>query len=188
MSNQPTDSQVVKITKRPARLSYPQLFEPKSYQGSKPAYSAVFLLDKKTNAADIEAIKAGIDACKKAKWGNKPVTLKGTCLHEGIEKEDTDGYGEHIMFVSCRNEAKSGTPKPGVVDQKLQPITAESGKLYAGCYVYATIRLWAQDNQYGKRVNASIRNVQFVKDGTPFGEKPVAAEDEFEEVPEESVV
>ncbi len=42
------------------------------------------------------------------------------------------------------------------------------------------IRLWYQDNHYGKRINASLRNVQFVKDGEPFGAKPVAPEEDFE--------
>lgn len=178
------DPLIVKLTKRPVRLSYPNLFTPKAGpEGGKAAYSATFLLNKKTNAEDIAAIKAAIEAAKKAQWGTKPVTLKGTCLRDGIEKDDTDGYGEEVMFISARNERR-----PGVVDKSLQPLTEADGKPYAGCYVYATIRVWAQDNKFGKRINASLRNVQFVKDGEPFGEKVVSPENDFEEIPEDAVV
>jgi hypothetical protein len=31
------------------------------------------------------------------------------------------------------------------------------------------VELWAQDNQYGKRINASLGGVQFAKDGESFG-------------------
>lgn len=175
---------IVKLTRTPVRLSYPQLFEPKAGpEGGKAAYSAVFLLDKKTNAADIAAIQAAIAKVKEAQWGKKPVQLKGTCLRDGSEKAETDGYGPDVMFISARNEKR-----PGVVDRDLTPLAAEDGKPYAGCYVFATIRLWAQDNKFGKRVNASLRNVQFIKDGDPFGEKTTPAGEEFEAQPEESIL
>jgi hypothetical protein len=39
--------------------------------------------------------------------------------------------------------------------------------------------VWAQDNQYGKRINAALRAVQFVKDGAPFGEGNIDVSQEF---------
>lgn len=173
-----TEQVVLKLTKTPVRLSYPNLFEPKSGpDGGKPVFSASFILDKKANGAEIKEIQAAIAKIKTATWGSKPVQLKGVCLRDGAEKNDTDGYGDTVMFISARSERR-----PGVVDRNLSPLSAEDGKPYAGCYVFATLRLWAQDNKFGKRVNAALRNVQFVKDGTPFGEKPVAAEEEFAEL------
>ena len=174
----PSEQVVIKLTARPVRLSYPALFEARAFQGadgniSKPAFSATFLLDKAANAIDIKAIQAGIEKVKASQWPGKKLTVK-TCLHDGSEKADTDGYGEGVMYVSARSDKR-----PGVVDRDLSPLTAEDGKPYAGCYVFATIRLWAQDNQWGKRINASLRNVQFIKDGDPFGEKPVAPDEDF---------
>jgi tripartite-type tricarboxylate transporter receptor subunit TctC len=55
-----------------------------------------------------------------------------------------------------------------VVGRKLEVLTEDDNKPFAGCYVNATIRLWAQDNQYGKRINAQLRAVQYVKDGAAF--------------------
>ena len=181
MSAQDQDPLIVKFTKVPVRLSYPSLFEAKAFgggtDGAKPKFSAVFLLDKKRNAADIKAMQTAIAvAIREGLKGKHPGTDK-ICLKDGSAKEDTDGYGPDVMFVSASSETR-----PGVVDKDLTPLVSADGKPYAGCYVYATIRLWAQDNKWGKRVNATLRNVQFVKDGEPFGEKRVAPEDEFDAI------
>jgi hypothetical protein len=69
-----------------------------------------------------------------------------------------------------------------VVDLQGNPLVTTDGKPYAGCYVNANIDVWWQDNKYGKRVNASLRSVQFVKDGESFGAGPLDAAKEFEDV------
>jgi len=69
----------------------------------------------------------------------------------------------------------------------MTPLVKEDGKPYAGCYVNANIELYAYSHpKGGKGVSASLRAVQFLKDGESFGAGPVNAEDEFEAV-EESV-
>lgn len=158
-----------------ARLSFPALFEAKAFNDGKPAFKAVLILNKKTQAAQIAKIEATIELVKKEEWKGKAVKLLGTCLKDGAEKADLDGYGDEVVFVSASNPKRIL-----VVDRARTPLTAEDGKPYAGCYVNATIRVWAQDNKFGKRINASLRAVQFYKDGEPFGEKPAQAEDEFE--------
>lgn len=163
----------MKIQLNNVRLSYPNLFQPKASEGSgKPKYSANFILDKKKHAALIKEIQLAIETIQKEQLKGKSVL--GVCLKDGSLKQDTDGYGPDIMFVSASNEAR----RP-VVDRNISPITEQDGKIYAGCYVNATIRLWAQDNKYGRRVNADLRAVQFVKDGDSFGESRVNVEDEF---------
>jgi hypothetical protein len=62
------------------------------------------------------------------------------------------------------------------------PLTEADGKPYAGCYVNASIELWAQDNNYGKRVNASLGGVQFARDGDAFAGGGAASEDEFDDL------
>ena len=44
----------------------------------------------------------------------------------------------------------------------------------------ALVDFWAQDNQFGKRVNATLTGVQFVRDGDSFGGARVAAADDFD--------
>jgi hypothetical protein len=69
-----------------------------------------------------------------------------------------------------------------VVDANLNPLTAGDNVIYAGCYCNVTVRLWVQNNKWGKSVNAELRGVQFVKDGESFGAAPVKAEDEFKPI------
>jgi hypothetical protein len=42
--------------------------------------------------------------------------------------------------------------------------------------------VWAQDNKYGKRINASLEAIQFVRHGEAFGAKPVIAEEVFDDL------
>ncbi|MWN55950.1 ssDNA-binding protein, partial [Escherichia coli] len=54
----------------------------------------------------------------------------------------------------------------------------------AGCYVNAVIDIWAQDNNFGKRINASLGGVQFLRDGDAFAGGGVASADDFDDISE----
>ena len=162
-----------------ARLSFPALFRPKKgpEENSKEAFSATFILDKKTNASSIKAIKDMIAQIVRDDFKGK--TPPKICLRDGAEKE-LDGYGEDVMFISARSDRR-----PQVVGRDMSSLVEGDGILYAGCYVNATVRLWAQDNKFGKRINAQLRAVQFVKEGSRFGEGTVDVSKEFEALPDE---
>ena len=163
------------------RLSYPHLFEAKAVQkGQDAKFSCTFLMDKKIDAASIKRIEDRI----KVLLSEPP--LKGhklqadkICLKDGALKDGVDGYGDKVMFVSA-----SSDNRPHVVDQNKVPVVAQDNKPVAGNLVDGTIRLWAQSNEYGKRVNAELRTVRFLKDdGVHFGSgTPVNAEDELPDV------
>lgn len=162
------------------RLSFPALWQPRvgPDANSKPSYQASFILDKKANAADIEKVRAVIAAIVKESFkGKQPPKI---CLRDGSEKPDVDGYGDGVMFISARSDKK-----PEVVARNMEKLIESDNKVYAGCVVNATVRLWAQDNQYGKRINAQLRAIQFVKDGAPFGEGAVDVTKEFTALPDE---
>ena len=164
---------------RNVRLSYPNLFHAKAVQGSeKKSFSASFIMDKVVNKADIEAVKA---ACLFVKAedgkGKSPGGPDRVCIRDGSFKPDKEGYGDGIEFVSARSDTR-----PGLVQRDGRtPIVEDDGILYGGCYVNASIRVWWQDHaQHGKRINASLMNIQFVRKGEPFGESKVAPEEQFE--------
>jgi hypothetical protein len=170
---------------REARLAFPALFQPRTVNGEgKPRYSATLLLD--ANDPQIAAIRKAIQAVAREKWKDKaPAVLTSlekvgkVALHDGDEKAQYDGF-EGRMFVAA--SAPENAP-PTVVDPARAPLTERSGKPYAGCYVNASVEFWAQDNAYGKRVNAILRGVQFVRDGDSFGAgSRAAAADEFDEL------
>jgi len=170
------------------RLCFPQLFEAKTVNGEgKPAFSAAFLIDPKD--PQLEVLNKAIEAVAKEKWGAKSdamlKTIRAadkTCLHSGDLKANYDGF-EGMMYVSARNALR-----PLVVDVNKAPLTAEDGKPYAGCYVNASVELWTQDNNYGKRVNATLRGVQFYKDGESFAGGGVASDDDFDDLTADDLV
>lgn len=163
----------ITVRLRNVRLSFPCLFEPRAMEGGTPKFSAAFLLRKKEDAAQIKAIRDAIETHFKSKNKGAKLPAAKVCLRDGSEKE-FDGYGDDIMYVSA-----SSAKRPLVVDIDNSALSAPDGKPYAGCYVNANIDVWWQDNKYGKRVNASLRAVQFVRDGEPFGAAPLDADSEF---------
>jgi len=165
------DDNQIKLTN--VRLSFPDLFKAKAVtEGAEPKFGAHFLLEKKEDAEQIKTLKTEIWALAKGKWQDKAKEMiqKGkihVCLHEGSEKE-YDGYTENNMYVST-----SSTKRPLVIDRDKGVLTESDRRPYAGSYVNAIIRLWCQDNQFGKRVNAELLGVQFSKDGESFGAAPL---------------
>lgn len=168
------------------RLSFPNLFEPSTVGGEgAPRYSAMLILEP-THPQLVE-IRAKMKAVAKEKWAAKADTtytgLEKTdklALHDGDTKSQYDGVGGN-WFISA---AAQETARPTVIDQNKSPLTAKDGKPYAGCYVNASIDLWPQDNKYGKRINAQLRGIQFLRDGDAFAAGRPADSDEFEEVTE----
>lgn len=163
------------------RLAFPDLFTPKSVQGSDPAYSASFLLPP--DHPSIKTIKDVIEQVGKDKWGAKWPTVKKmleakdkTCLHDGDLKSNYVGF-EGNMYVSARNKVR-----PLVINRDKSPLTQADGVVYAGCYVNGLIDVWAMDNEYGQRVSATLNGVQFVKKGDAFGGGSTATSDDFDDL------
>lgn len=167
-------SSIIKLEK--VRLSFPSLFRERKFAptDAKGSYSATFILDKKSNAQGIADVKRAIETLVREVFKGKHPGAQKVALRDGSEKADTAGYGDGVMFVNARTDKR-----PQVVARDLSPLTEEDDKCLAGDYVNATIELWAQDNQYGKRINAKLRAVQFVKTGERFGEGAVVINKEF---------
>lgn len=172
----------MKIKLSNVRLAFPALFEAKTVNGEgAPAFSASFLLSPDHPA--IAQLKEAFEKMGQEKWGAKWPTVKKTieakdafALHNGDSKAEYEGY-EGNFFISARNKTR-----PVVLDRDRTPLVEADGKPYAGCYVNASIELWAQDNNYGKRINASLRGVQFLKDGEAFAGGGIASADEFDDL------
>lgn len=173
------------------RIAFPNLWEAKTVNGEgDAAFSASFIISK--DHPQIAEINKLVDEVAKEKWGEKAtVHLTAmragdkTALHNGDLKANYAGFPGNF-YISARSKTK-----PGVFDNRIDPATGKVAKLvqmdgrpYAGCYVNATLDLWAQDNKYGKRVNASVTGVQFLKDGEAFSGSAPASADDFDAMPE----
>jgi hypothetical protein len=179
----------MKVMIQNARLAFPALFEAKTVNGEgDPAFSAALILDPEANASTIDELDAAIKQVAEDKWGvtkaeavlKKLETTDKLALHDGDTKADYDGFPGN-KYVSSRSKTR-----PTVVDRDRTPLAESDGKPYAGCYVNAQVDIWAQDNNYGKRINAQLRGVQFVKDGKASAGGGAAAADDFEELEPET--
>ena len=180
----------MKVKLNDVRLTFPALFEAKAFVGAdgsptKPKFSGTFLFAPDHPAA--AAVSKGMQTVAKEKWGEKAAAVykqmkagDKLALHDGAAKSDFAGY-EGNLYVNASNALR-----PTVVDGNRSPLTIAEGKPYSGCYVNAIIELWAQDNQWGKRINASLMGVQFLRDGERLAGGAVAAEDDFDEIPTDS--
>ena len=153
-----------------ARLSFPSLFHTASFGGeSTGKYEATAILDKKEHAAEIASIQKAIDAlAKEAFKGKRPGDDK-ICLKDGDDMGRPEYEGKMTIKASTKK-------RPLVINRDKSPITEDDNVIYAGCYCNFIMTLWAQDNQYGKRINAQLDGVQFVRDGDAFGDAGVSVD------------
>jgi len=179
-----TSAPIGRIMLKNVRLAFPNLFEPSTVAGEgEPRYSAALILG--TDHPQIKEINDKIKAVATEKWKDKAdamiKSLEKTgklALHDGDEKPNYDGFPGN-MFVSASAKVSA---RPTVINSDKTPLTDRDGKIYAGCYVNVSLDLWAQDNAYGKRVNAQLRGVQFLRDGDAFSAGRPADNDEFDDV------
>lgn len=172
------------------RLSFPNVFEKGSYDGKETKYEATFLIPK-SDTDTIAMIKKHAKTALLEKFGSadkipKAITQPDKfCLRDG-DGVDYDGYAGHWSFKA------SNKGRPCTLDRNKNPITPESGLLYAGCYVDASVEIWIQNNsgeKGGKRINANLFAVRHRKDGEPFGagSVPAGVADDFEDLEEEEL-
>lgn len=164
------------------RASFPHMFEPHSgFEGQEPKYSLVMLLPKET---DITMMKRAVQNAIIEKWGpDKTKWPKGLRLpfRDGDEKMDLNGYAGH-WFVTA-----SSKQRPGLINQRKEPINSEDQGFYAGCYARATLIAFAYDKAGNRGVAFSLQNVMKTRDGESFGGRRDASDDFKDvEVPKDS--
>ena len=164
-----------KIKLKNVRLSFPSLFRKAVFNGDETKFEATFLLNKEDHADTIAEIEAAIVAKIMTDLKGAKIKADKRCLKDG-DDADYDGY------EGCMSFKASNSKRPLVIDRGRNPVSEDDNLFYAGCYVNATVELWAQNNQWGKRVNANLLGVQFAADGEPFGDGTVADVDDFDDV------
>jgi len=163
------------------RLAFPTIWDPEQFQGTgEAAYSCSLIVPR--DSPQLKQIEAAIILAATRKWPEKWANIlreiknkDALCVHDGDMKSEWEGFADN-WYVSCR-----GTTRPKIVDiNPDKELTRNSGKPYAGCYVTAVIEIWAQSNQYGKRINASLAGLQFKRDGEAFAGGRPADTSEFD--------
>ncbi|GFO80747.1 MAG: hypothetical protein A49_03740 [Methyloceanibacter sp.] len=158
------------------RASFAHLFALPVINGEQQdKYSVTLLLDPKENAGDIDAIEFGIAELLKERFKGRKLPSDRICLRDGGDtgRPENEGYKTVIARSKSKPLVLRGDGRTAITDE------AES-QIYSGCYVNAKIRLWAQDNQFGKRINCELIAVQFSRDGEPLDGTYVSAEEAME--------
>lgn len=187
---------VGEVTLKGVRLSFADIFEPaedredkKTGETIKGRYKANGLMEKGTKLTEqnmAKLAKAKKDVID-AKWGKNPPKLKASqvCVRDGDE-ENWDGYEDHWYITA------SEKTRPVLItrrkDRDGKWIEAEPDDIYSGCMVNMVVQLWAQDHpEYGKRINANLKAIQFHEHNTPFnqGSRPVDPNEKFADIEEE---
>ncbi len=165
------------------RLAFPTLWNPEQVQGQgKPAYSAVLLIDK--DDPQLDEINAELERVALEKWEAKAAAvLKSLRLNHKIALRDGElKADQYDGYAGCMSLNGRNLIKPMVLDRDGKTeLTESDGKVYAGCYVNAIIDFWAQDNQYGQRINSTLHKVQYYKEGDAFAGGSMSDE-EFEDL------
>ena len=157
-----------KVVTGVVRLSYANVWEPASINGSNPKYS-VSLIIPKTDTKTIDAIHAAVDAAIKdgaAKFGGKipnKAALK-LPLRDGDLERDDEAY-KGAYFVPLQ-----------IVDRSVQPIL-DRAEVYSGCYARVSVNFYAFNSNGNRGIACGLGNIQKVRDGEPLGGRSSAADD-----------
>ncbi|WP_313758526.1 DUF2815 family protein [Tissierella sp.] len=177
-----------KVITGKVRLSYANIFEPKSINGSEPKYSVSLIIpkdDKQQIKVIEEAIKNAIERDKTKlsnKAGKVPANLK-TPLRDGDEDRPDDEVYEGCYFINANS-----TKAPAVVSTEKdrttgKAITLGEDEVYSGCYARVSINFYGFNTNGNVGIACGLGNIQKVEDGERLGGGSSAEEDfEFEEV------
>lgn len=171
MTNQNSKTKVVTGV---VRLSYANVWEPKSINGGTEKYS-VSLIIPKNDKKTLDAINAAVDAAieeGKGKFGGK-VPNKAALklpLRDGDIDRDDEAYA-NCWFIN----ANSNTA-PQIVDKAVNPILDRS-EVYSGVYARVSINFYAFNSNGNRGIACGLGNIQKIRDGEPLGSRNNASED-----------
>ena len=158
----------------PCRISFANIWEARSINGSDEKYSVSLLIpkeDKATLTKIHKAIEAAKEAAKSKKWNGKiPPNLK-LPIHDGdIDRPDDENYAGHFFFNATSKNA------PQIVDRKVQPII-DPMECGSGDYCNVSVNFYGFAASGNKGVAAGLQNIQLVRHGERLAGKPSASSD-----------
>lgn len=157
------------------RLSYANVWEPKSINGGTEKYS-VSLIIPKSDTKTINAINKAVDAAieeGRGKFGGK--IPNKTALKLPLRDGDIDRPNDEAYANSYFINANSSTA-PQIVDKQVEPILDRSD-VYSGVYARVSINFYAFNSNGNRGIACGLGNIQKIRDGEPLGGKTSAADD-----------
>ena len=164
-----------KVVTGVVRLSYANVWEPKSINGGAEKYS-VSLIIPKADTKTLGAIQKAIDSAieeGRGKFGGKvpsKATLKLPLRDGDVDRPDDEAY-TNCYFINANSSSA-----PEIVDKSLNPILNRS-EVYSGVYARVSINFYAFNSNGNRGIACGLGNIQKVRDGEPLGGKTSAADD-----------
>lgn len=187
----------MEIIIKDVRGAFLNVFKPKQAK-SGPRYGGAFPIEP--NSANHKLLVATMREVAEKKWDKKGPAILAQLIKAGdvFFKEDAaqDDEGNVYegfegMFTMNAGQAED-RGAPTIIDKRKDPktgdfprLTSKDGRPYSGCYVNVKVDVWAQDkpaDEGGKRINAALKTIQFVRDGDAFGSAGPGTSEGFEEV------
>ncbi|MEK4359924.1 DUF2815 family protein [Paenibacillus sp. FSL M7-1455] len=175
MSNTAKRTIPTKVITGIVRLSYANVWEPKSINGGAEKYS-VSLIIPKSDTKTLSAINAAVNAAieeGKGKFGGKipnKAALKLPLRDGDIDRPDDEPYANSYFINANSNTA------PQIVDRNVNPILDRS-EVYSGVYARVSINFYAFNSNGNKGIACGLGNIQKIRDGEPLGGRTNAADD-----------
>lgn len=149
------------------------------------------------NHPGVQLVKDAQRKVAQAAWGdnwqailNSLAAKDDLCLHKGEVSRPTEEAYQGKYYVSARSKAR---PTCVATQGGVNVIVHQGEPLapYSGCYANVKIAVYAQGangkpSKFGKRINAQLMGVQFVRHGDAFGGGKVARPEEFGIVAEDA--
>jgi hypothetical protein len=162
----------------PCRISFANIWQPKSINGSEEKYSVSCLIPKSDKATLMKihkAVEAAKEDGKARKWNGKiPPNLKLPLRDGDIERPDDENYAGHMFLNATSKEA------PQIVDRRVPPIM-DAMECGSGDYCNVSVNFYPFNANGNRGVAAGLGNIQKVKDGERLSGRTNAASD-FEEL------
>lgn len=166
-----------KIVTPTFRLSFPQVWTPKSFEKGPAQFSATALFDKA--AQETPEFKRMLEIATEAKvekFGENYAAPLRNPFRKGDEKVRKepnpdgsvaymDGYGPGIIFVRFSSGEEYA---PSVLDANKDEIL-DKKTLYAGCYCRAVVQALGYDKGGNRGVKFGFSLIQKLEDGDAFG-------------------
>ena len=165
-----------------ARVNFPSVFAPESFQGGDPVYH-VTLSFSKSDTALLDKIQKAIDETaekyRQANGGKLPKTFKFPLIKDGDEDYESEGYAG-LYTIKAKTKFKPEIVKKATVMGKTQlvPITDEE-EFYAGCYCYASVDFVTYELDTSKGISCRLNSILKSRDGERFGGPAESVEEAF---------
>ena len=169
-NNNPSPTKVV----IPCRISFANIWEPKSINGSEEKYSVSCIIpksDKKTLAKIHKAIEAAKEIGASKRFGGKIPTNLRLPLRDGdIDRPDDEAYA-NAMFINANSK-----DAPQIVNRKVEPIL-DPMECGSGDFCNVSVNFFAYNANGNKGIGAGLGNIQLIKSGTRLAGKASASSD-----------